>query len=275
MPDEIITSSGLAAALGVKLLLDVCGPTAKYVGGELASYTQIGAQNLKRVFENAAKQINDQNKIEGQVPPRVLKEILSEGYFCEDEIQAMYLGGVLASSKGPISRDDRAISYCSLVSSLSTYQLRTHCILYSALLRTKYLQIGNPPYPIKENIFGWIQNHGLTVIIREIDYQSAMEFSGVEQPTIIAQHSFVGLEKKGLSEGGFHVCHSRNPNNPKESEVPFRYFYPTILGVELFLWGQGFGDSGLEAFRPELLQKVNIPLSIEPYEVHPNHVSFS
>ena len=245
MPNEIITSSGLAAALGAKLLLDVCGPTAKYVGGELASYTKIGAHNLKRVFENAAKQIKDQNKIEGQVPPRVLKEILSEGYFCEDELQAMYLGGVLASSKGPISRDDRAIAYCSLVSSLSTYQLRTHCILYSALLRTKYLKIGNPPYPLKENIFGWIQKHGLTVLIREIDYQSAMAF-----------------------------CQSRNPNNPKDNEIPFRYFYPTILGVELFLWGQGFGDHGVEAYRPQLLQKINLPVTTEPYEVYPNRVNF-
>lgn len=98
MADEIITSSGLATALGAKLLLDVCGPTAKYVGGELASYTKIGTQNLRRVFEIAAKQLQAQNNTQGQVPPRVLKEILSEGYFCEDEFQALYLGGVLGDT---------------------------------------------------------------------------------------------------------------------------------------------------------------------------------
>jgi hypothetical protein len=118
MPNEIITTSGLAAAVGLKLLNDVCGPTAKYVGGELKSYTEVGVDNLKRVLKNAAKQIKAQNKDEGQVPPRVLKEILSEGYFCEDELCAMYLGGVLASSKSLVSRDDRAMSYCSLVSNL-------------------------------------------------------------------------------------------------------------------------------------------------------------
>jgi hypothetical protein len=90
MADAIITSSGLAAAVGVKLLYDVCGPTAKQAGTELKSYAKIGTQNLRRVFEIAAKKLREQNKTEGQVPPRVLKEILSEAYFCEDELQALY-----------------------------------------------------------------------------------------------------------------------------------------------------------------------------------------
>ncbi len=272
MPNEIITTSGLAAAVGLKLLNDVCGPTAKYVGGELKSYTEVGVDNLKRVLKNSAKQIKAQNKDEGQVPPRVLKEILSEGYFCEDELCAMYLGGVLASSKSLVSRDDRAMSYCSLVSSLSSYQLRTHCILYSVLLRTKHLQIGGTQYYPKEGLLTWIEKHGLTVTIRETDYQVAMEFSPLEQPTNIAQHAFVGLEKKGLSEGGFHV---RKQVHPSEGEVSFRYFYPTILGVELFLWGQGFGDSGLGAYKADLLQTIKLPFNVEPYGVYPNRVNFA
>lgn len=113
------------------------------------------------------------------------------------------------------------------------------------------------------------------MVIREKDYQSAMEFSAAEQPIDIAQHSFVGLEKRGLSERGIYVCESRNPNNPKDSEVPFRYFYPTILGVELFLWGQGVGDSGLDAYKPDLLQKIKLPFTVEPYEVHPGQVGFA
>lgn len=274
MAGEIITSAGLATAVGVKLFNDVCGPTAKYAGGELASYAKIGVQNLKRVFENAAKQLKAQDKTGGQVPPRVLKEILSEGYFCEDELQAMYLGGVLASSKGPVSRDDRAIAYCSLVSSLSSYQLRTHCIIYSALLRATHCYIGKTLHPLEDIVSRWVQRHGITVLIREEDYQSAMEFSAAEHPANIAQHAFVGLEEKGLSERGIHVCHSRNPNNPKDGEVPFRYFYPTMLGIELFLWGQGIGDCGLEAYKPGLLQKIKLPFTVEPYEVHPGQCGF-
>ena len=259
---------GAAAILTGKLLYAACGPSAKYLGGKLAGYTEIGVQNLERIFKNAVKQLEANNKTGGQVPPRVLKEILSEGYFCEDELQAMYLGGVLASSKGPVSRDDRAIAYCSLISSLSSYQIRTHCILYSALLRATHFYIGRTQHPL-ENTVSWIQKHGLTVVIREADYQAAMEFSAAEQATNISQHAFVGLEKQGLSEGGILAI---QPYRPKEGDVPFRFFYPTLLGVELFLWGQGIGDCGLEAFKPDLLKRINVPFVVEPQEVHPHKV---
>jgi len=286
MANEIIINNpgavavpGAAAVFSMKMLYDVCGPTAKYLGGKFANYTEIGVHNLERIFKNAAKQLQAQNTTEGQVPPRVLKEILSEGYFCEDELQAMYLGGVLASSKGPVSRDDRAIAYCSLVSSLSSYQLRTHCILYSTILRATYFEIGGKPHPLND-ILKSIQNLNLTILIREADYRAAMEFSEAEQPENIAQHSFIGLEKKGLSERGIYVCPPRNPKHayppgdPMGGEVPFRYFYPTILGVELFLWGQGFGDRGLEAYKPDLLQTIKLPFAVEPYQVYPGEVSF-
>lgn len=127
--EELIIGAGLTADVGAKLLLDVCGPSAKYLGGEFASYTKVGVENLKKVFTKAAHHVQKLNKNEGQVPPRVLKSILSEGYFCKDELQASYLGGVLASSKDPVPRDDRALTYCSMLSSLSAYKIRTHYIL--------------------------------------------------------------------------------------------------------------------------------------------------
>jgi len=270
MPSEIISGS----SVGEKLLYDVCGPTAKYIGGKLANYTETGIQNLERIFLKAAKHVKAQNKREGQVPPRVLKEILLEGYFCEDELQAMYLGGVLASSKSTVSRDDRAITYCSLISSLSSYQLRTHSILYSTVLRATHLLIGRTPVPIK-NTMATIQKHNITILIRESDYQGAMDFSIAEEPANISQHCFVGLEKKGLSEGGLHLCHDRDPNHPNEPGVSLRYFNPTILGVELFLWGNGVGELGLESYNPALLQTIMLPFVVEPYEVHPGKVSFT
>jgi len=270
MASEIITGSSLAAAVGVKLIYDVCGPTAKYWGGELTAYSKIGAENVRRIFENAAHRLKTIGKFEGQVPPRVLKAILSDGYYCEDELQALYLGGVLASSKGPVSRDDRAIAYCSLVNSLSSYQLRTHCIIYSALLRATHFKVGGTLTPIKALNTYWINKHGLTVAIREVDYQLAMDFSTPEQPANIGQHSFVGLEEKGLCKGGVNVCQPQDKN-----EEPFRYFYPTLLGIELFLWGLGIGDYGLEEYRPELLKKTVLPFVVTPYETHAGHVSFS
>jgi hypothetical protein len=61
----------------------------------------------------------------------VLKGVLEEGQFVDDELGAEYLGGVLASSRTSNARDDRAASLVALVSRLSTYQLRAHYVLYS------------------------------------------------------------------------------------------------------------------------------------------------
>ncbi len=270
MANEIITGTGLGAALGAKLIYDACGPTAKYLGGELASYTEVGLKNLRRIFEHAAQRSNAQNKVNGQVPPRVLKNILSEGYFCEDELQASYLGGVLASSKGPVPRDDRAVAFCSLISSLSSYQLRTHFILYTAILRTSVLSV-QPPGDL-ETAFCWMRKHGITVCIRESDYLTAMEFFDIEQPLLLAEHSFVGLDKRGLCEGGFNVIH---PDQSKNDGVDFRFFYPTTLGIELFLWGHGIGDHGIDSFRPNILEHIALPFSIEPLELHLGRVSWN
>ena len=262
MTDEIITGAGLGAALGTKLIYDVCGPTAQYLGGALASYTKTGVENLQRVFEYAAQRIHARNKFEGQVPPRVLKDVISEGYFCEDALQASYLGGVLASSKGPVSRDDRAVAYCSLIGSSSSYQLRTHYILYAAALRSTHKPFGD--------IQRWLQTHGVTVCIGESDYQAAMEFEPNEKPTIIAEHAFVGLEKRGLAEGGLQVVHPRQP----KGGPPFRFWYPTMLGVELFLWGQGVGDQGLEGYTPAILQQIEMPLIIEPIDLKLGRIAY-
>lgn len=266
MAGEIVTHTGIATALGAKLLYDVCGPTAKYMGRGIASKTEVGVNNLKRVFERAAKRIHELNKVEGQVPPRVLKDVLAEGYFCEDEIQAAYLGGVLASSKGPVSRDDRATAYCSLISSLSSYQLRTHYILYATLLRAQ-----QPPFP---EVMQWLYRHDATVCIKEADYQKAMEFSPIEQPEVIAQHAFVGLEKRGLSEGGMRVVQPFRHSKTSYSDFPFRYFYPTALGIELFLWGHGVGDRGLEGFTQDLVKILTPPINVNPYDVILGKVSY-
>jgi hypothetical protein len=262
MPEELLTT-GLAAALGIKLVNDVCGPTAKYLGKELATYAKAGVENLKKVFHHAAAHLKATGKNGGQVPPRVLKEVLAQGYFCEDELQATYLGGVLASSKSEVSRDDRAISYAMLIAALSTYQIRTHYILYSSILRTRQY----PP----DRVIKAISSHGATIVIRESDYRMAMDFTGSESPEIIGQHAFVGLANRGLCEGGESVV---TPYQPKPGDEPFRYFYPTTLGIELFLWGLGCGEQGIAAFSPTLLERGDPSIAVEPYEVKHGRVSY-
>jgi len=66
------------------------------------------------------------------------------------------------------------------------------------------------------------------------------------------------LQQFGLSEGGETVV---VPHPHKGVVNPFRFVYPTKLGMELFLWALGLGDRGLAAYTPELIPL--LPLAIE------------
>lgn len=269
---EIISPSGIGTAIGAKLVYDVCGPTAQYLGGELAAATTLGVNNLKRVFKHAAECLKLRRNSEGQVPPRVLKNILNEGYFCEDELGAAYLGGILASSKGPVTRDDRAVAHCAVVASLSSYQIRTHYLLYSSILRAT-------PELIElraslSDFVKWVRRGtGGTVVIRETDYLRAMEFSETEPAAIIAEQTFVGLQQKGLCENGHAVAHP-NPAIKRQPSEDFRWFHPTLFGIELFMWGIGMGKLGIDAYAPDCLRE-SLPPTIQPLHLDLSRTMYS
>jgi hypothetical protein len=263
---EIISGTGLLLAVGAKLINDVCGPTAKYLGKEMESYTKVGIANLQRIFGNAAKRIELYHKGDGVVPPRVLKNVLQEGYFCDDQLQAEYLGGILASSKSSIARDDRGVTYSVLLSSLSSYQIRTHYLLYSCILVFK-----QRPW---DEMLNWILNGlGITVAIDNDAYMNAMEFAGQERSGPILEHVFTGLQKHGLAEEGLSVI-APNKSVKTQPDINFRYFYPTLAGIELFLWGLGVGDRGFEAYTPDLLNAGDLPKTITPINVQLGRVSW-
>jgi hypothetical protein len=241
MTEELITSGGLLTVLGAKLAYDVCGPTAQYLGGEMSSYAKQGVLNLKKVFENADHFIKSRPAVNGQVPPRVLKHILDEGRFCEDEIQASYLGGILASSRGMISRDDRAMTYASIIESLSTYQIRTHFLIYASILKQNLM-----PFASCKR---WLLQHNVTIVFPEHEYTKSMEFSENEDANIIGEHVFLGLERHRLCKHGYPVVRPRGSDKPFD---PFRFVHTTTHGIDLFLWAFGRGDMGMEFYSPDL-----------------------
>jgi hypothetical protein len=255
---QIVEAAGAIAALK-ELTPRVLGPTADYLGEGLKNWTEKGVENLVRIFRHAAESLKDQDDPSEGVPPRILNAVLNEGYFCDDELEATYLGGILASAKGPISRDDRAMSYLSVLSSLSSYQIRTHCLIYTAILNNENMS--------RSEMRWAMQRTRMTLTFLDSDYKAAMEFADDEDAVQIAQHCFVGLEKNGLSEGGTMIVDG-SYGAPK----PFRFIYPTAFGIETFVWGLGYGKLGSEAFlTPDLLKspigKIMRPLDIKPDRV--------
>ena len=104
----------------------VLGPTFDKLGGELRDL--IFRENVESILDKAEKKGASLRK--GQVPLRIVREIFTEGAVIEDELTAEYFGGVLASSKSEVSRDDRAISALKLIETLSAYQIRLHYLIY-------------------------------------------------------------------------------------------------------------------------------------------------
>ena len=124
----------LGAAIGsARVVEKMLGPTADYLGDGIKYWTEKRVHNIGRIFEHARIKLGSKIDDEGSVHPKVLRGVLDDGSFCDDELAAEYFGGVLASSRSEVSRDDRGASFVALVSRLTTYQIRTHFFFYSLI----------------------------------------------------------------------------------------------------------------------------------------------
>ena len=79
--------TGITLAVPAAWLADkILGPTAGYLGEGLKLWTQRRLENVGRIFSHAQIKLGDLVNTEGSVPPRVLRGILTEGSFCDNEL---------------------------------------------------------------------------------------------------------------------------------------------------------------------------------------------
>jgi hypothetical protein len=232
-------STGLAilgTAIGSKEIIGkILGPTADYIGSGVEVWTKRRVDNVTRIFRSAQTKLGAKLEREGTVPPRVLKEVLQEGSFCDDELAAEYFGGVLASSRSEIPRDDRGASLARLVSRLTTYQLRTHYLLYS-VIKTAFngqnIIVNKPEGPGE-----------LATYLPRSSYSDGMELSPKEDLLVIIGHSMFGLYREDLLNRFISTTKEDLAENYEtEVEESGIIFQPSALGVELFLWAHGRGE---------------------------------
>lgn len=233
----------LGSALGgAKLVEKLLGPTAEYIGGGFQSWTEQRVNNVSAIFESAQMKLGDKIEEPEVIPPRVLKEVLDKGSFCSDPLTAEYFGGVLASSRSKISRDDRGASWSSLVARLSSYQVRSHYIFYRGI---------HDSFIGQDFQFNMDDRSKLAVLIPYSSYFAAMEFTSDEMKQIssILNHAFFGLDKEDLIKNFFYgdgdELKKRRPQNfepPVEGGI---LVTPSALGCQLFLWAHGYGSSDL------------------------------
>jgi hypothetical protein len=243
--DPITTvGTGLAVIGSKDILTKILGPTADYVGGEMKNLVQKCNVNLDNIFVRAKKKLGDRIDMDGQVSPRVLKHVLDEGRFCEDSIVADYYGGVLASSRSEVDRDDRGVAILAAIKSSSVYQLRLHYLFYSLvykLYRGQGKKLGT-------------DRAGMQVYIPYSVYAEAMSFSEAENPAAILDHSVEGLVRSGLVESNFHYGQKQHMEKKFAAATEAGIIMaPSVFGAEVFLWGQGItGATGHELVQDTL-----------------------
>lgn len=258
MDPEFVIKVATAYFLSKETVGRILGPTFDLYGEELRQvqeqYLSRRRENLTRVFTNAEKKLGDRINKEGVVPAKVLKEILDDGSYAEDALAADYFGGVLASSRSGVARDDRGAAFVKLVGGLSVYQLRMHFILYRLV---RELFVGKAP----AHKF-YKKNHPQMEIYLPITgYLTAMEFEDEEDPAAILVHVMHGLSRDGLigsfTSGSMEHLKQQGFGAPDSGIL----FLPSSPGAELFLWAHGQGHQHVHDFLdPEVILDLGITI---------------
>lgn len=233
--------TGLALFGAKDIIIKLLGPSADYLGEQGKLLIQKSQTNIKNIFNHSIKLLGDKIETKGNVSPRILKEIINEGAYCDDEIVTEYFGGVLASSRSGIERDDRGLTMTSIIKSMSTYQLRAHYIFYS-LIKNFY-------NGCSLNLGHFDDRRKLGVFIPTNSICKSMQTSKTENIQIIFSHILSGLDR-------YRLIHSKYAIGDPEFVQPYYeeakenglFVAPTIFGFELYMWAHGIADKPVQTF---------------------------
>lgn len=245
---DLSTAVGLLgpSALTLKML----GPTADYVGEGVKSWAEARVLNVRGIFAKAETKIESPALVaDGAVAPRVLRGILDDGSFIEDELTQDYLGGVLASSHSEGGRDDRAATYIDVLARLSNYQIRAHYLLYRAAQRIA----ADLPGIDLSSVAGRDALGPLFARFPGVWLALALSDAEMDNVAALLAHSMVGLHREGLIAVQWR--YSTDPEELREmSDCDRRFpsggleFGLSMFGIELFCAAHGFKDEPARAF---------------------------
>lgn len=256
-------TAGKALTKGEKagLLKRVLGPPADALGDALARWVEFRTMNVGRILENADRKLGSRADEPGAVPPRIGSRILEEGSYCDDAVMVEYLGGVLASARSEVGRDDRGARWVSLVTALSAYEIRLHYILYGAaqqaLLRLgRRVPWGNEgAYGEIRFFFGWAE------------LAAAMEFHQSENGLSITNEALFALHREGLiADLGVKpsAVHEKELGRKAPSQSGVVHFAPNTVGVQLFMWAHGVGNGPITSFDDPDFDLPKVELAVPP-----------
>lgn len=238
-PVTTIGIGAIAAYLGKDGLQKLLGPTADYIGMGMKDFTQKRIENIGKIFSNASAKLGDKIDVSGAIPPKLLKQVVDDGSFADDDVEIEYLGGIMASSRSDIKRDNRGVAIAKLIDNLSNYQIRAHYLIYRTI-KDCFENLNISP-----NMNG---RPRLRIYVPVSDFVSAMDFNETEKSKLeqILSHTLFGLHNQNLIEGHFEFgpVESMQKTVADAPEAGF-LCQPSALGLELLMWAFGLGDAPL------------------------------
>ena len=237
---EPITGAVVAKAMGKNspetqraisnLMIRLFGPSADAIGEALGRYTSYRLRNVGRIAERADFKSDSDNQ--SAANPRVAHVLLDEGSYCDDEVMIDYLGGLLAASRTPSGRDDRAATWSSLVTSLSSLQIRAHYLLYREWAARLH-DVGSINLGLDSGRKVAQMNVKLEEFITCLLVGDEMESQAA------LTHAVPGLFRVGLL-GGSYRYGAKGAVAAPTSEFEFLLVVePSAAGMELYGWAQG------------------------------------
>jgi len=263
--------AGLAVLGSKDILTKILGPTADYIGGELQQFVEKCNINLDHIFVRAIERLGDKIDDPGQIHPRVLKHVLDDGRFCEDELTADYYGGLLASARTEAGSDDRVVPLLHTLSQLSTYQIRFHYILY-CLIKQVFGENGKTSNihwsGVRERISIFIPFDETFMGIGIESIENTKEaFRSTE--AILVQ-CISGLKSLSLidsaSWGTVDELVKRGYSKASEGGV---IITPSVYGAELAFWVNGHRDIPSKFFLSEQFKLTMLPELYMPKKAMP------
>jgi hypothetical protein len=248
---EIGTALALGKAKDNTLIGRLFGPSFDYVGQALQNGIAKTHENISRVFAYSLRILESKDDNGGTVNPRILRHIINEGAFCEDELTCAYLGGVLASSRNVDFKDDRGLSFVSVLNSMSSYQIRAHYIFYT-ILRKKCT---GKKINFEREI--WKDEMQLYVPFDEFFNSMELDIGNRSQNDTLLSHIFWGLRRFDLISNFVY----RKDDSIKAvfpyANSPGLIISPSLFGIELYMWVNGHSDIPPFSFLDKNIEFVN------------------
>lgn len=245
IPPEAATTAATALLLdrvgGRELVLKLLGPTFDYFGQLTRDAAKKATENVGRVLLIAVQKLGDRINENATIPPRVLREVVAESMFNEDELVAEYFGGVLAASRTTDRREDMGVYFAKLVSSMSALHLRAHYVIYYCI-RECYK--GNNQI----NIGDEKERRSTMVYIPASVFDAGM--GNHELNISEVHHALLGLARLELfgttpwAVGSAEHLREYYPG----AEEPGIVVAPSLQGVELYYWAHGYSDKRVNDF---------------------------